>query len=98
MAFALAIKAAADLPDDNSKQIIPNATFLIVLVTVLFNGGTCTFMLDTFNLRDPAGGEGGVGGGGNAAGWEKGGDAVKKVGGGDAGGVNGLVAALDEKL
>ena len=52
MAFALAKKAASDLPNDSSADIMANATFLIVLITVLFNGGTCTYLLDAFNLKE----------------------------------------------
>jgi hypothetical protein len=49
MAFAIALEAA-DIVPDRRGDIMLSATYLIVLATVLANGGGCAALIDRLGL------------------------------------------------
>lgn len=54
MAFALSLQAAADLPD-SAGRVILTSTFFIVLITVLINGGSSSYLIEKLGLQSDAG-------------------------------------------
>jgi NhaP-type Na+/H+ or K+/H+ antiporter len=52
IAFALSLEASEDLADDGKGRVLLTTSLLIVLVTVLVNGGAAAYLLERLNLRN----------------------------------------------